>query len=38
MIPGAGEQVRIEGGAHFLQEDRGDQIAEHVLRFLASAS
>jgi haloalkane dehalogenase len=35
-IPGAGEQVRIEGGAHFLQEDRGEQIAEHVLRFLAA--
>jgi len=34
MIPGAGEQVRIEGAAHFLQEDRGEQIAEHVLRFL----
>ena len=35
-IPGAGEQVRIEGAAHFLQEDRGEQIAEHVLRFLKS--
>jgi haloalkane dehalogenase len=35
-IPTAGEQVRIEGAAHFLQEDRGEQIAEHVLRFLAS--
>ena len=34
LIPGAGEQVRIEGAAHFLQEDRGEQIAEHVLRFL----
>ena len=34
-IPGAGEQVRIEGAAHFLQEDRGEQIAEHVLRFSA---
>jgi haloalkane dehalogenase len=38
MIPGAGEQVRIDGAAHFLQEDRGEQIAEHVLRFLAAAS
>ena len=28
MIPGAEEQVRIEGAAHFLQEDRGEQIAE----------
>ena len=34
IIPGAGEQVRIEDAAHFLQEDRGEQIAEHVLRFL----
>ena len=32
-IPGAGEQVRIEGAAHFLQEDRGGRIAEEVLRF-----
>jgi haloalkane dehalogenase len=35
IIPGAGEQVRIEGASHFLQEDRGEQIAEHMLRFLA---
>jgi haloalkane dehalogenase len=35
LIPGAGEQVRIEGAAHFLQEDRGEQIAEEVLRFLS---
>jgi haloalkane dehalogenase len=34
-IPSAGEQVRIEGAAHFLQEDRGEQIAEHMLRFLS---
>ena len=34
-IPGAGEQVPIEGAAHFLQEDRGEQIAEHMLRFLS---
>jgi len=33
-IPGAGEQVRIEGGAHFLQEDRGESIAERILEFL----
>jgi haloalkane dehalogenase len=33
LIPGAGEQVKIEGAAHFLQEDRGEQIAEHVLAF-----
>jgi haloalkane dehalogenase len=29
------EQVRIEGAAHFLQEDRGEQIAGEILRFLA---
>lgn len=34
-IPTAEEQIRIEGAAHFLQEDRGELIAEHVLRFLA---
>jgi haloalkane dehalogenase len=31
LIPGAGEQVKIEGAAHFLQEDRGEQIAEAIL-------
>ncbi|MDX6652970.1 MAG: haloalkane dehalogenase [Solirubrobacterales bacterium] len=37
LIPTAGEQVRIEGAAHFLQEDRGEQIAAEILSFLASA-
>lgn len=31
LIPTAGEQVCIEGAAHFLQEDRGVQIAEAML-------
>jgi haloalkane dehalogenase len=31
LIPTAGEQVRIEGAAHFLQEDRGAEIAEAML-------
>jgi haloalkane dehalogenase len=31
LIPSAGEQVRIEGAAHFLQEDRGAQIADVML-------
>ncbi len=31
LIPTAGEQVRIEGAAHFLQEDRADQIVEAIL-------
>jgi haloalkane dehalogenase len=33
-IPGAGEQVPIEGAAHFLQEDRGEAIGEHIAAFL----
>jgi haloalkane dehalogenase len=33
LIPGAGEQVKIEGAAHFLQEDRGELIADEILRF-----
>ena len=35
LIPTAGEQVRIEGAAHFLQEDRGEQLAEELLTRLA---
>ena len=35
LIPTAGEQVRIEGAAHFLQEDRGEQLAEELLALLA---
>ena len=34
LIPGAGEQVRVVGAAHFLQEDRGKRIAEEILRFM----
>ena len=34
LIPGAGEQVRIEGAAHFLQEDRGEAIADAILALL----
>jgi haloalkane dehalogenase len=36
VIQTAGEQVRIEGGAHFLQEDRGELVAEEILRFSAA--
>ena len=36
LIPSAGEQVRIGGAAHFLQEDRGELIAGEMLRFMAS--
>src|SRR5919201_4581651 len=38
IIPTAGEQIRIEGAAHFLQEDCGERIAEEMLRFMAPAS
>jgi len=34
LIPSVEGQVRIEGAAHFLQEDRGERIASEVLRFL----
>ena len=37
LIPGAGEQVGIEGAAHFLQEDRGERIAEEIVRFLGES-
>jgi haloalkane dehalogenase len=33
-IPTVTDQVKIEGAAHFLQEDRGEQIADEILRFL----
>jgi haloalkane dehalogenase len=35
LIPGAGEQVRVEGAAHFLQEDRGEQIGERIAALVA---
>ncbi|MQA74649.1 MAG: alpha/beta fold hydrolase [Solirubrobacterales bacterium] len=31
LIPTAGEQVAIEGAAHFLQEDRGPRIVEAIM-------
>ncbi len=34
LIPAADSQVRIEGAAHFLQEDRGEQVAAEILKFL----
>jgi haloalkane dehalogenase len=38
LIPGAGEQVRIEGAAHFLQEDRGEEIAGRIVEFTGGGS
>jgi len=37
LIPGAGELRVIEGGAHFLQEDKGEEIAAHVNDFIGEA-
>ena len=37
MIPGAGKQVRIVGASHFLQEDRGDEIAAAVLDWMKAS-
>lgn len=34
LIPTVTEQVKIEGAAHFLQEDRGERLAEEVLKHL----
>lgn len=36
MIPTAGDQVCIEGASHFLQEDRGEEIARVILQWEAS--
>jgi haloalkane dehalogenase len=36
LIPGAGEPVLIEGAAHFLQEDRPDEVAAAIRAFLTS--
>jgi haloalkane dehalogenase len=35
LIPTVTDQVKIEGAAHFLQEDRGEAIADEMLRFLS---
>jgi haloalkane dehalogenase len=35
LIPGAEELRVIEGAAHFLQEDKGEEIAGHINEFLA---
>ena len=34
-IPTVSGQVKVEGAAHFLQEDRGERIAAEIVRFLA---
>ena len=36
LIPGAGPAEIVAGAGHFLQEDRGEEIAERIARFLQS--
>ncbi len=36
LIPGAGPPETVAGAAHFLQEDRGEEIAERIVSWLAS--
>jgi haloalkane dehalogenase len=36
LIPGAGPAEIVAGAGHFLQEEKGDEVAERILRFLAS--
>ena len=36
LIPGALAPQTVEGAGHFLQEDRGEEIAERILAFLRS--
>jgi haloalkane dehalogenase len=35
LIPGAGPPQTVEGAAHFLQEDRGEEIAERIAAWLS---
>ncbi len=37
-IPGARAQVTISGAAHFLQEDKGEEIAKAILAFLSETT
>jgi haloalkane dehalogenase len=37
-IPGAGPAEIVEGAGHFLQEEKGEEIAERIVRFLAETS
>jgi haloalkane dehalogenase len=37
-IPGAGTAEIVEGAGHFLQEEKGEEIAERVVRFVAESA
>jgi haloalkane dehalogenase len=37
-IPGAGPAEIVEGASHFLQEEKGEEIAERIVRFVAEAA
>lgn len=37
LIPGAGPAEIVAGAGHFLQEERGEEIAERIVRFLAES-
>jgi haloalkane dehalogenase len=34
LIPSAGPMIVIQDAGHFLQEDKGDELAQHIGRFL----
>ena len=34
-IPGAGAAEIVSGASHFLQEEKGEEIADRIVRFLA---
>ena len=36
-IPGAGPAEIVAGAGHFLQEEKGEEIAERIVRFLAES-
>jgi haloalkane dehalogenase len=38
LIPAAGEQVAVPGAAHFLQEDKGEEIGARVLEFVTASA
>lgn len=38
LIPGAGPAEIIAGAGHFLQEDKGEEIADRIVRFLATGA